>query len=57
MMPEPQSLGRVAPRRHSHRRRLLGQPRPGRLGAILSFRDHEKELKGGERHTTNNRME
>src|SRR5207253_237795 len=26
------TFGRVAPRRHSHRRRLLGQPRTGRLG-------------------------
>jgi len=29
----------------------------GRLGAILKFGDLEKELKGGEAHTTNNRME
>jgi ribonuclease HI len=34
-----------------------GNPGPGGWGAILSFGDHEKELKGGEAHTTNNRME
>jgi len=34
-----------------------GNPGPGGWGAILSFADHEKELKGGEPHTTNNRME
>ena len=34
-----------------------GNPGPGGWGAILSFGDHEKELKGGEPHTTNNRME
>jgi ribonuclease HI len=27
------------------------------MGAILGFGDHEKELKGGELLTTNNRME
>ena len=43
--------------RHSHRRRVLGQSRAWRLGAILKFGDVEKELKGGEPHTTNNRME
>ena len=32
-------------------------PGPGGWGAILAFGDHEKELKGGEAHTTNNRME
>ena len=32
-------------------------PGPGGWSAILSFGDHEKELKGGERDTTNNRME
>ena len=35
----------------------LGNPGPGGWGAILSFGDHEKELMGGEAHTTNNRME
>ena len=34
-----------------------GNPGPGGWGAILSFGDKEKELKGGEPHTTNNRME
>src|SRR5579872_826825 len=34
-----------------------GNPGPGGWGAILSWGDHEKELKGGEAHTTNNRME
>jgi ribonuclease HI len=32
-------------------------PGPGGWAAILSFGDHEKELKGGEADTTNNRME
>ena len=34
-----------------------GNPGPGGWGAILAFGDHEKELMGGEPHTTNNRME
>ena len=34
-----------------------GNPGPGGWGAILVFGDHEKELKGGEPNTTNNRME
>ena len=34
-----------------------GNPGPGGWGAILSFGTHEKELRGGEAHTTNNRME
>ncbi|MEN3381998.1 MAG: ribonuclease [Hyphomicrobiales bacterium] len=34
-----------------------GNPGPGGWGAILHWRDHERELKGGEAHTTNNRME
>jgi ribonuclease HI len=34
-----------------------GNPGPGGWGAILSFAGREKELKGGEAHTTNNRME
>ena len=34
-----------------------GNPGPGGWGAILTFGEHEKELKGGEPHTTNNRME
>ena len=34
-----------------------GNPGPGGWGAILCFRGLEKELSGGERETTNNRME
>ena len=34
-----------------------GNPGPGGWGAILAFGDHEKEIKGGEALTTNNRME
>jgi ribonuclease HI len=34
-----------------------GTPGPGGWGANLTFGDHEKELKGGEPVTTNNRME
>jgi len=34
-----------------------GNPGPGGWGAILSFGEYRKELKGGEAHTTNNRME
>jgi ribonuclease HI len=34
-----------------------GNPGPGGWGAILQWGDHVKELKGGEPHTTNNRME
>ena len=34
-----------------------GNPGPGGYGAILTFGDHEKEISGGEPHTTNNRME
>ena len=34
-----------------------GNPGPGGWGAILKFGDTEKELNGGEAHTTNNRME
>ncbi len=32
-------------------------PGPGGWAAILQFGDHEKVLMGGEKHTTNNRME
>ena len=35
----------------------LGNPGPGGYGAILQFGPHTKELSGGYRHTTNNRME
>ena len=34
-----------------------GNPGPGGWGAILRFGGTEKELSGGERETTNNRME
>jgi ribonuclease HI len=34
-----------------------GNPGPGGWGAILALGDHQKELHGGEAHTTNNRME
>ena len=34
-----------------------GNPGPGGWGALLAFRDREKELFGGVPHTTNNRME
>jgi ribonuclease HI len=34
-----------------------GNPGPGGWGAVLTFGDREKELKGGEELTTNNRME
>ena len=34
-----------------------GNPGPGGWGAILRYGGHEKELSGGERLTTNNRME
>ena len=34
-----------------------GNPGPGGWGAILMFGEHKKELSGGERKTTNNRME
>jgi len=34
-----------------------GNPGPGGWGVLLRFGGHEKELKGGESHTTNNRME
>jgi ribonuclease HI len=34
-----------------------GNPGPGGWGAILEWNSHRRELKGGEAHTTNNRME
>ena len=34
-----------------------GNPGPGGWGAILKYRDIERELSGGEAQTTNNRME
>ena len=35
----------------------LGNPGPGGYGAVLAYRGREKELSGGFRRTTNNRME
>lgn len=35
----------------------LGNPGPGGWGAILEWNGQEKELSGGEKETTNNRME
>ena len=35
----------------------LGNPGPGGWAALLRFRGHEREVTGGEAHTTNNRME
>lgn len=35
----------------------LGNPGPGGYGVILDFQGRRKELSGGYRHTTNNRME
>ena len=35
----------------------LGNPGPGGWGALLRYKGHERELAGGEAHTTNNRME
>jgi len=34
-----------------------GNPGPGGWGAIIRYGEREKELSGGEGHTTNNRME
>jgi len=34
-----------------------GNPGPGGWGAILMFGEHRREISGGERATTNNRME
>jgi ribonuclease HI len=34
-----------------------GNPGPGGWGVILEYGDKKRELKGGETHTTNNRME
>ncbi|MBQ2861456.1 MAG: hypothetical protein IJE83_01565, partial [Oscillospiraceae bacterium] len=33
-----------------------GNPGPGGWGTILRFGEHEKELCGGEKNTTNNRI-
>lgn len=34
-----------------------GNPGPGGWGAVLLYGEHRRELSGGERETTNNRME
>jgi ribonuclease HI len=34
-----------------------GNPGPGGWGVVLRYGEHERELHGGEDHTTNNRME
>lgn len=34
-----------------------GNPGPGGWGVLLQFGDHEKKLSGGEKNSTNNRME
>ena len=34
-----------------------GNPGPGGWGAVLRYKGTEKEISGGERNTTNNRME
>jgi ribonuclease HI len=34
-----------------------GNPGPGGYGAILRYKDKEKEISGGDKNTTNNRME
>lgn len=34
-----------------------GNPGPGGWGAVLRYDDREREMHGGEPHTTNNRME
>ena len=34
-----------------------GNPGPGGWGVVLRYQGHEKELCGGEKNTTNNRME
>ena len=34
-----------------------GNPGPGGWGAVLEYGEHKKELSGGEKDTTNNKME
>ena len=34
-----------------------GNPGPGGWGVVLLYGEHEKQISGGERETTNNRME
>src|SRR5579863_7798406 len=55
--PRDRSREQTSLRHYPHRRRMLGQSRARRLGRHPKFGDTEKELKGGEAHTTNNRME
>ena len=35
----------------------IGNPGPGGWACVLRYEDHQRELSGGEAHTTNNRME
>jgi ribonuclease HI len=35
----------------------LGNPGPGGWGALLRYKGHERQMYGGDRFTTNNRME
>ncbi len=35
----------------------IGNPGPGGWAYILRYNEHKKEMSGGEKHTTNNRME
>ena len=34
-----------------------GNPGPGGWGAVLKYKNHQKEISGSENNTTNNRME
>jgi ribonuclease HI len=34
-----------------------GNPGPGGWGAVLLYKEHEKKISGGEKNSTNNRME
>jgi ribonuclease HI len=34
-----------------------GNPGPGGFGALIRYQDKEKHIKGGEKYTTNNKME
>ena len=34
-----------------------GNPGPGGFGVVLKYKQHRKEISGGFKHTTNNRME
>jgi ribonuclease HI len=54
MTPAPARLPRVTVHTDGA---CSGNPGPGGWAAILAWNDHEKEIKGGEAHTTNNRME